>query len=128
MAFGNEEEAFDPNGPADDGNPFGMSEAELTHEVDVSDYVVAKRNAIASHRSQVTDTAFFLSMPEEMFASGVQQGVVHRARSRARDASRMAVRRMTASTGCTWSVTAGPLPVGTAIAIPTSTTSGAPRR
>ena len=56
-AFGDEEdEAFDPNGPADDGNPFGMSEAELTHEVDVGDYVVAKRNAIASHRSQVTDT------------------------------------------------------------------------
>jgi LmbE family N-acetylglucosaminyl deacetylase len=68
-AFGNEDEAFDPNGPADDGNPFGMTEAELTHEVDVSGYVVAKRNAISSHRSQVTDTGFFLSMPEEMFAS-----------------------------------------------------------
>ena len=68
-AFGNEDEEFDPNGPADDGNPFGMSEAELTHEVDVSDYVTAKRSAISSHRSQVTDTGFFLSMPEEMFAS-----------------------------------------------------------
>ncbi len=73
MAFGDEEEAFDPNGPADDGNPFGMSEAELTHEVDVSDYVGAKRNAIASHRSQVTDTGFFLSMPEEMFANGFRR-------------------------------------------------------
>ncbi len=68
-AFGNEDEEFDPNGPADDGNPFGMSEAELTHEVDVSDYVTAKRSSIASHRSQVTDTGFFLSMSEEMFAS-----------------------------------------------------------
>jgi LmbE family N-acetylglucosaminyl deacetylase len=68
-AFGDEDEDFDPNGPADDGNPFGMSEAELTHEVDVSDYVVAKRSAISSHRSQVTDTGFFLSMSEEMFAS-----------------------------------------------------------
>ena len=68
-AFGDEDEEFDPNGPADDGNPFGMSEAELTHEVDVSDYVTAKRSSISSHRSQVTDTGFFLSMSEEMFAS-----------------------------------------------------------
>ena len=74
VAFGDEDEEFDPNGPADDGNPFGMSEAELTHEVDVSDYVGAKRSAIASHRSQVTDTGFFLTMPEEMFANGVPTG------------------------------------------------------
>ena len=73
VAFGDEEDAFDPNGPADDGNPFGMSEAELTHEVDVADYVGAKRNAIASHRSQVTDTGFFLTMPEEMFANGFRR-------------------------------------------------------
>jgi len=69
VAFGDEDEPFDPNGPADDGNPFGMAEAELTHEVDVSDHVAAKRSAIASHRSQVTDTGFFLSMPEEVFAT-----------------------------------------------------------
>ena len=34
---------------------------------------VAKRNTIASHRSQVTDTGFFLTMPEEMFASGFRR-------------------------------------------------------
>ncbi|HEX4981690.1 MAG TPA: PIG-L family deacetylase [Ilumatobacteraceae bacterium] len=70
MAFGPDDDEFDPHGPADDGNPFGMAEAELTHQVDVSAYVAAKRAAIASHRSQVTDTGFFLAMPEEMFAAG----------------------------------------------------------
>ena len=69
-SFGDEADEFDPHGPADDGNPIGMVEAELTHEVDVSAYLAAKRAAIASHRSQVTDTGFFLAMPEEMFAVG----------------------------------------------------------
>jgi LmbE family N-acetylglucosaminyl deacetylase len=64
-----EEEEFDPDGPADDGNPIGMSEAELTHAVDVSGYVAQKRRAVAAHRSQVTDTSFFLQMPEEAFAA-----------------------------------------------------------
>lgn len=61
-------EAFDPAGPADDGNPFGMPEAELTMEVDVSDFVAKKRAAIACHRSQVSDQSFFMEMPEEAFA------------------------------------------------------------
>jgi LmbE family N-acetylglucosaminyl deacetylase len=69
-AFAEGDEEFDPLGPADDGNPLGMPEAELTHEVDVSAYVGRKRAAIESHRSQVTDTEFFLSMPEDVFANG----------------------------------------------------------
>jgi LmbE family N-acetylglucosaminyl deacetylase len=32
-------EDFDPSAPMDDGNPIGMSAAELTHEVDVRPYV-----------------------------------------------------------------------------------------
>ena len=59
---------FDPDGPMDDGNPMGMTEAELTHVVDVSQYVEHKRRAIAAHSSQVTDSSFFLQMPPEMFA------------------------------------------------------------
>jgi len=62
-------EDFDPNGPADDGNPFGMSEAELTHAVDVSRWVERKRASIACHRSQVSDSSFFLQMPHEQFAA-----------------------------------------------------------
>jgi LmbE family N-acetylglucosaminyl deacetylase len=60
---------FDPEAPADDGNPFGTPEAELTLEVDVLAHVAAKRQAIACHRSQVSDSDFFLSMDDEQFAA-----------------------------------------------------------
>ena len=66
---GDDDEDFDPHGPADDGNPFGSSEVELTMEVDVGDYVRHKRRAIACHRSQISDQSFFLEMPEEAFAA-----------------------------------------------------------
>jgi LmbE family N-acetylglucosaminyl deacetylase len=61
-------EGFDPHAPADDGNPMGMPESEITHEVDVTPYLDAKRAALGCHRSQVEDSSFFLSMPPEMFA------------------------------------------------------------
>ena len=61
------EEDFDPDGPADDGNPFGMEEAALTHAVDVSAFIERKREAVRCHASQVTDTSFFLQMPTELF-------------------------------------------------------------
>ena len=64
-----EEDGFDPDGPADDGNPFGTPEAELTTTVDVSAYVDSKRASILCHRSQVTDSGMFLSMPPEVFAT-----------------------------------------------------------
>jgi LmbE family N-acetylglucosaminyl deacetylase len=59
---------FDPNGPADDGNPFGTPEAELHLAVDVSAYTARKRAALAAHASQVTDIGMFLAMPEDVFA------------------------------------------------------------
>jgi LmbE family N-acetylglucosaminyl deacetylase len=62
------ESDFDPNGPADDGNPMGMPEAQLTHEIDVSAFLDLKRNALACHRSQVADSSFFLSMDPSAFA------------------------------------------------------------
>jgi len=74
VSFGPDEEEFNPQGPADDGNPFGTPEAELTHLVDVSDYIRQKRDSIRCHVSQVTDTGFFLQMPEDVFqrAFGVE--------------------------------------------------------
>src|SRR5262249_43194694 len=60
------DEEFDPDGPMDDGNPMGMTEAELTMAVDVSAYVDNKRRAITAHASQVTDVGFFTQMPDEM--------------------------------------------------------------
>ena len=59
---------FDPNGPADDGNPFGTPENEITHRVDITPWVELKRASIACHASQVTDSAFFLEMPHDQFA------------------------------------------------------------
>ena len=76
-----DENEFDPNSGADDGNPLGMAEAELTLAVDVSAYLHAKRESLRAHRSQITDTSFFLQMPEEAFAASfgtewfIQKGV-----------------------------------------------------
>lgn len=61
-------EDFDPDAPADDGNPFGTPEDEITMAVDVSGHLDAKRASIASHASQVTDSSMFLQMPPEVFA------------------------------------------------------------
>ena len=58
---------WDVDGPMDDGNPMGTPEAELTLVVDVSAYVGRKRAAIAAHRSQVTDSGFFLAIPDDVF-------------------------------------------------------------
>ena len=58
---------FDPDGPADDGNPFGTLEEEITMAVDVSAFVEAKRASIMCHASQVTDSSMFLQMTPEMF-------------------------------------------------------------
>lgn len=75
------EDDFDPNSGADDGNPFGMTEAELTHAVDVTAHLQAKRESLRCHRSQITDTSFFLEMPDEAFAAAfgtewfIQKGV-----------------------------------------------------
>lgn len=61
------EDDWDPDGPADDGNPMGLLESELTHRIDVMDFVDAKRRAIHSHKSQITDTGWFAKMPEDAF-------------------------------------------------------------
>ncbi|MCU1359824.1 MAG: putative hydrolase, partial [Ilumatobacteraceae bacterium] len=59
---------FDPSGPADDGNPFGSTEDELTHAVDVRAYIDQKRESITCHASQVSDSSMFLQMPPEVFS------------------------------------------------------------
>ena len=64
--FGPEDD-FDPDGPMDDGNPMGLPESELTMVVDVAAHTSQKRAAIAAHRSQITDSSFFVQMPEERF-------------------------------------------------------------
>lgn len=58
---------FDVN-DTDDGNPFGLSESELTTAVDVSAHLERKRASIRCHASQISDTSFFSTMPPEAFA------------------------------------------------------------
>jgi LmbE family N-acetylglucosaminyl deacetylase len=58
---------FDPDAPADDGNPFGEPAAVLTHRVDVAAFIDQKRASMACHASQISDSSFFLTMPEEQF-------------------------------------------------------------
>jgi len=67
--WGEDGDEFDPDRPMDDGNPMGTPEEELTLGVDVSDYTRFKRAAIAAHRSQVSDSSFFLQMPLEIFGT-----------------------------------------------------------
>lgn len=60
---------FDPDSPMDDGNPIGEPEAEICLRVDVVPYLPQKKGALLRHRSQVTDTSFFIEMAEEVFAT-----------------------------------------------------------
>jgi LmbE family N-acetylglucosaminyl deacetylase len=64
-----DDRSFDPSAPADDGNPFGEPESVITLCVDVHAFVPQKRAAIAAHRSQITDSSFFMEMPDEAFAA-----------------------------------------------------------
>ncbi len=63
-----EGEEWDPDDPADDGNPMGTPEAELTHAVNVAAYAPRKKASISCHKSQVTDAGFFMSLPDDAFA------------------------------------------------------------
>jgi LmbE family N-acetylglucosaminyl deacetylase len=60
-------EEFDPDGPSDDGNPFGEPASAIRYAVDVSPYLERKRAAIACHASQTTDAGMFAALPIEFF-------------------------------------------------------------
>ena len=58
---------WDPETGTDDGTPVGTPEEDLTLAIDVSAFVAHKRASMAAHRSQISDTSFFLQMPEEAY-------------------------------------------------------------
>lgn len=58
---------FDPRQPADDGNPMGEPESNITHHIDVSGHLDTKRRAIAAHASQANDTGFATELSDESF-------------------------------------------------------------
>jgi LmbE family N-acetylglucosaminyl deacetylase len=47
---------------------FGRPESVITHRVDVQDLIPVKRASMAAHASQISETSFFLQMPEPAFA------------------------------------------------------------
>jgi LmbE family N-acetylglucosaminyl deacetylase len=51
-----------------DVDTFGTPEDLITTSVDVSAYLERKRQAMAAHASQISETSFFLAMPPDMFA------------------------------------------------------------
>jgi LmbE family N-acetylglucosaminyl deacetylase len=63
-----EEDGFNPDGPADDGNPFGTPESQINLRVDVTQFSSRKRDAMRCHASQLQENSFFLSMDDGAFA------------------------------------------------------------
>lgn len=68
-AMGVDAEDWDPDAPADDGNPIGTPESEIHLRVDVQAYLARKRAALEAHASQTTDVGMMLSLPEPAFAA-----------------------------------------------------------
>lgn len=66
-ASGQAADDWDPDAPADDGNPLGTPEAEIHWEVDVLAQLPQRRAALEAHRSQTSDVGMMLAMPEEVF-------------------------------------------------------------
>jgi LmbE family N-acetylglucosaminyl deacetylase len=54
-------------------NDFGVSEGEITTVVDVMDFIDVKRAAMRAHASQIGETSFFLSTPDEFFVRAFGQ-------------------------------------------------------
>lgn len=51
-----------------DGDEFGKREDEITHSVDVSDHLDAKRASMRAHASQIGPDHFMATLPDEAFA------------------------------------------------------------
>jgi LmbE family N-acetylglucosaminyl deacetylase len=51
-----------------DDEVFGRPESVITTSVDVRDLLEVKRASMRAHASQIAETSFFLSMPDEAFA------------------------------------------------------------
>jgi LmbE family N-acetylglucosaminyl deacetylase len=63
----------------DEGFDMGMPAEAITTTVDVRAHLEAKRQAMAAHASQISETSFFLTMPREAFdaAWGQEWYILH---------------------------------------------------
>lgn len=51
-----------------DVDHFGVPASELTTAIDVTGFLEEKKEAMRAHASQIAETSFFLSMPDEIYA------------------------------------------------------------
>jgi LmbE family N-acetylglucosaminyl deacetylase len=56
-----------PEGTIDELDTMGEPASRLTTEVDVTPWIDAKRRAMRAHASQISETSFFLAMPDDVF-------------------------------------------------------------
>jgi LmbE family N-acetylglucosaminyl deacetylase len=54
----------------DDTGDWGKPESVITAAVDVTPYLEDKRRAMRAHASQISESSFFLAMPDEAFSYG----------------------------------------------------------
>jgi LmbE family N-acetylglucosaminyl deacetylase len=65
--------AEDVPDPGEEGFNLGVSEDLITTTVDIRPWLAQKRAAMAAHASQISETSFFLAMPETQFERGFGQ-------------------------------------------------------
>jgi LmbE family N-acetylglucosaminyl deacetylase len=72
-------DAWEGPDPSGLDETFGSPEEIITHGIDVTDHLAAKRAAMAAHASQIGPDHFFLAMDDEMFstAMGTEWYIAH---------------------------------------------------
>jgi LmbE family N-acetylglucosaminyl deacetylase len=63
----------DAESPEIDEENFGQPASVITHQIDVSEQIEAKRASMRAHASQIADDHFFLALPDEAFAFSIGQ-------------------------------------------------------
>ena len=63
------ESEFGPDDNLEGAETMGEPSARITTELDVSSWVMTKRDAMRAHASQIAEDSFFLSMPDDLFAT-----------------------------------------------------------
>jgi LmbE family N-acetylglucosaminyl deacetylase len=63
------ESEFGPEDNLDGAETMGEPAERITTELNVSSWVMTKRDAMRAHASQIAEDSFFLSMPDDLFAT-----------------------------------------------------------
>jgi len=62
-------DSSDVDTPDVDVDTWGTLEVDITHSIDVTDYLGLKRSALRAHASQIAEESFWLSMDDDAFAT-----------------------------------------------------------